>query len=385
MDIILVARDTWGTLWRRRQFLADEFSRSHRVLFVERPHSFTRSLILGQDSPRRRHALRAHPRQVQDNLFVMTPPKPVPDNPPMLARANRAVLSMLLQYAARDLGMRRPVLWLNPEYAVWMPDALSHALVIYDVTDDWTRAASLPPRELRQIQRNDRLMLQRADLVFTVSEDLYDKKSPHNPNTVLMPNGVQPALYDIEHAARPPELQAVHGPVAGYTGTLHTDRLDIGLIEHLSLNGDFTQVFVGPNHLDEQANARLAALPNVLLVPEQPYHKLPAFVFHFDACSIPHAVTDFTHSLDPIKAYEYLAAGKPMVSVDVRGIRPLADFVHIASGPDDYLEKLNTALKGQSKSHPATMKAEARKHSWSARAGQIMEHIQTAIENKQRR
>jgi glycosyltransferase involved in cell wall biosynthesis len=379
-DIILVARDTWSDLWRRRQYLASEFARTGRVLFVEAPFSVPRLLAGSPDMaarPRERlFDAFTPPRRVAENLYVAAPLKPVPDNPPALAAVNRAIQTMQLRRAAASAGLRAPVLWLNPEYAVWMTGALEHGPVVYDVTDGWTHAASLPARELARIRRDDALMLQRADIVFTVSHDLFAKKKPLHPNVVLMPNGVRPGLYDISAAPRPPELQGIDGPIAGYTGSLHTDRIDPDLIEYLSRSGAFTQVFVGPNYLDASTNRRLAALRNVRLIPAQPYHRLPAFVFHFDVCSIPHAVTDFTHSLDPIKAYEYLAAGKPIVCTAVRGMAPLASFAHIMDNYESYGQTISRIIAGHIATDAAALKAESRKHSWSARAKDILGHIE---------
>lgn len=379
-DIILVARDTWGDLWRRRQYLAAEFARTGRVLFVEAPFSAPRLLAGSPDMAARPRSRLfdafTPPRRAAENLYVTAPLKPVPDNPPALAAVNRAVQTAQLRRAAASIGLREPVLWINPEYAVWMIDALEHGPVIYDITDDWTHAASLPARELAQIRRNDALMLQRADIVFTVSPDLFEKKKPLHPNVVLMPNGVRPELYDIDTATRPPELNGISGPIAGYTGSLHTDRLDLDLIEYLSHEENFTQVFVGPNYLDAAANRRIAALRNVHLIPAQPYHRLPAFVFHFDICSIPHAVTDFTHSLDPIKAYEYLAAGKPIVCTAVRGMAPLAAFAHIAGDYKQYAKIISDTLGGRIAADMAALKSEARNHSWPARARDILGRIE---------
>jgi teichuronic acid biosynthesis glycosyltransferase TuaH len=385
MDIILIARDTWGDVWRRRQFLTAEFARAgHRVLFVEAPYSLPRLLAGSADMksrPRNRmwDAFTA-PRCVSENIYVTAPPKPLPNHP--AEAVNRALQAAHLRRAAHTLRMKRPVLWINPESAAWLPGALAHSLAVYDVTDDWTEAASLPSRERAEIRSNDRLMLARADLVFTVSHDLFEKKWPFNPNTVFMPNGVQPEAYDILHAPRPAELDGLQGPIAGYTGTLHTDRLDLDLIEAVARAGDVSQVFVGPNHLDPAAARRLAALPRVRLVPAQPWRRLPEFVFHFDVCSIPHAVTPFTHSLDPIKAYEYLAAGKPIVAVAVRGLEPLRDFIALAADRDDYLRLLRHAVEHGPVRPPEILKQEGRRHAWSARARDILDHIQRTLDEK---
>ena len=197
-----------------------------------------------------------------------------------------------------------------------------------------------------------------------------------------MPNGVDPKLYGISGASRPRELDHITTPIVGYTGSLHDDRLDTGLIEFLARDNRFHQVFVGPDYLKPATRNRLAAHKNITLVPSQPYHRLPAFVCHFDVCSIPHSVNPFTNSLDPIKAYEYLAAGKPIVSVDVDGVRPFFELVEIATGHEDFLAKIIMTLEGRHKSDPASRRLFADRNSWRARSAEIMFHIERTLDEK---
>jgi teichuronic acid biosynthesis glycosyltransferase TuaH len=388
LDIVLIARDTWSDLWRRRQYLANEFARrGNRVLFVEPPFSLPRLLMRSPETtsrPLNRLAGSfAPPVRAKENLYVCAPIKPVPNHPPPLAALNKAIQARHLKRSMASLGMSRPILWINPEYAVWAADEIPHSLVVYDVTDDWTHA-SLSQRELAEIERNDRALLKKADLVFTVSPDLLEKKSFFNIGASYIPNGVDFELYSIDSAPRPPEIAHITGPIAGYTGTLHEDRQDISLIEHLSQRGGFTQVFVGPDFMKPENRRRLAALKNVVLVPAQPYHRLPEFVSNFDVCMIPHRVTPFTNSLDPIKAYEYLASGKPIVSVAVDGIKPLAAFIGIAENHGDFHKKITLALEGRSKSSAAERRTAARLNRWQARAEEILSQVKKAIQEKRR-
>lgn len=388
-DILLVARDTWSGLWRRRQYLADEFSRRGRVLFDEAPFSIPRFLArsqvtLSRPTGRIISGAASAPKEVQPGLFVTAPIKFLPNHPAAFRAVNRAAETAHILRALSALKMERPILWINPEYARWLPDVVPHSLVIYDVTDDWP-LADLSARERAEITADDRAMLERADIVFTVSNDLYKKKAPYNPNTIFMPNGVDADLYGAAIGGpKPPELEGLPGPLVGYTGSLHEDRIDAGLIEYLSANGNFTQVFVGPDYLGAATRRRLRSLPNCVFISAQPHDRLPAFLNAFDVCCIPHVVSPFTNSLDPIKAYEYLASGKPSVSVNVDGVAPLADHIDIASSREEYLKKIRLALEGKGKSDAKSRIFAARQHSWQRRADEIFSHINSALEKKQR-
>ncbi len=95
-------------------------------------------------------------------------------------------------------------------------------------------------------------------------------------------------------------------------GTLHEERVDLELVHELALAQPELQiVMVGPDGLPAAETARLAAVPSVHLLGARPYDEVPAYLQHADVVIVPHRVNPFTESLDPIKAYECLAAGTP--------------------------------------------------------------------------
>ena len=115
-----------------------------------------------------------------------------------------------------------------------------------------------------------------------------------------------------------------------YVGTLHRDRLDVDLCATLAggLRGAATFVLVGPVALDAADQALLTGAGAVLLGARE-HTTIPAYLKNADVLVVPHVVTEFTDSLDPIKVYEYLAAGRPVVSTPVAGFREL-DLGHVS-------------------------------------------------------
>jgi glycosyltransferase involved in cell wall biosynthesis len=94
----------------------------------------------------------------------------------------------------------------------------------------------------------------------------------------------------------------------------------------------------------------------------------------FDVCIVPHRVTPFTESLNPIKLWEYLAAGKPIVSTDVAGFRDYPQFVRIASDAPSFLQAVQAALT-EDPSLPQARRAEAQHHSWNSRLDAVEQVI----------
>ncbi len=211
--------------------------------------------------------------------------------------------------------------------------------IIYDVTDDWL-LAPLAPRQRNRLRADDALLVARSDAVVVCSPDL--ARSRGSSRTVdLIPNGVDVERFRGTHP-RPADLP--EGPVALYVGTLHEERIDLDLLGDLArARPDLQIVLVGPDNLPTAESARLAATPSVHLLGARPYDQVPAYLQHADVVIVPHLVNPFTESLDPIKAYECLAAGRPTVATPVAGFRGLGPPVVIAPR-DSFVEATGAAL-----------------------------------------
>jgi teichuronic acid biosynthesis glycosyltransferase TuaH len=138
---------------------------------------------------------------------------------------------------------------------------------------------------------------------------------------------------DVEHfrRPRPRPLDLPGAPVAVYVGTLHESRLDVDLVVAVARELPAVDVLlVGPDALKPRSRKALGDLDNVSLLGARPYDDVPAYLQHADVIIVPHRVTPFTDSLDPIKAYECIAVGTPTVATPVAGFRELHRFVTLA-------------------------------------------------------
>jgi glycosyltransferase involved in cell wall biosynthesis len=222
--------------------------------------------------------------------------------------------------AADSLGMRHPLLWIND------PGAISRAErsgwpMLYDITDDWL-AADRPASELRRVAANEARLFELAREVVVCSPELARRKGATRPVT-LIPNAVEVAPYRLA-VPRPADLP--DGPVALYLGTVHPDRIDVDLCEATAraLRSMGTLVLVGPNLLAADQVQRLQDA-GVRLLGSRPRDAVIGYLQHADVLVVPHVVTTFTESLDPIKLYEYQAVGRPVVSTPVAGFRDADD------------------------------------------------------------
>ena len=216
--------------------------------------------------------------------------------------------------------MRQPLLWLNDPRAADLARSTGWP-TLYDLTDDWL-AADRPAAELDRIRRGEAWLLSNAAAVVACSQELVRRKSPARNAIDLIPNAVDVAAYRTPRP-RPADLPEV---AAVYVGTLHRDRLDLDVCVATArtLADRGTVVLVGPDALDPADTKRLQAA-GVMVLGARRHDEVVAYLQHADVLLVPHAVTPFTDSLDPIKLYEYAAVGRPVVSTPVAGFRDAAD------------------------------------------------------------
>jgi glycosyltransferase involved in cell wall biosynthesis len=321
-EIVVCSLEAWDDVWRRNQLLTDALVRHWsglRVLFVEPPADVIFELTQG----RRPVGPRLTSSRADGRLHRLRPLKPLPRRLGPLSDQwlNRRVID-----AARRLGLTHPTLWLNDiTYAPLI--SRTGWPTVYDVTDDWLLAPA-SSREIDRLRRLDAIALAQADEVVVCSPALAASRGKDRSVT-LVPNGV-----DTEHFRRPRQRPGdmPAAQTAVYVGTLNEARLDIGLVAELARTlPSLSLVLVGPDALTKASRRALSAESNIYLLGARPYLDVPAYLQHADVVVVPHRLTPFTETLDPIKAYESLAVQTPTVATPVAGFRELAGRVTVAS------------------------------------------------------
>jgi len=357
-DLVVLSLERWDRVWRRNQHLVAGLLLADpalRVLFVEPAADPTHDL-----ASRRRPSFGSGITEVgapaPGRLWTFRPTKWLPRR--LDAQADERLATAVVG-AAESLGMRHPLLWINDPGAVGLAERTGWP-TLYDVTDDWL-AADRPLAERERAAANEERLLAVAREVVVCSPELVRRKGATRP-VVLIPNAVDAEAYR-RPAPRPADLPA--GRVALYLGTAHPDRIDIGLCEATAraLGDDGTLVLVGPNLLGAEATGRLERAGALLLGPRA-REDVIGYLQHADVLVVPHVVTPFTDSLDPIKLYEYQAVGRPVVSTPVAGFRDAGDPRVTIADPHGFPAAVAGALPG---SRPFPHGADGPTSDWSER------------------
>jgi len=319
--LVVCSLEAWDDVWRRNQFLiAGLLDRDPdlEVLFIEPSSDLLNEARLGR-RPRMGAGLRTIPGPWADRLLALQPTKWFPR---VFGPAADRLLRRAAVAAVRRLRWSDPLLWINDPGWAGLVDATGWPTV-YDITDDWLRA-DRGEREHQRLVANEAELMRLASEVVVCSPELERVKGADRVVS-LIPNAVDVQRF---RTPRPRPADLPTGPVAVYAGTLHEDRLDVGLIlataDALERVGHGHIVFVGPNALHPANSARLNDHQRVTLLGSRPHEQVPGYLQHGATLIVPHIVDAFTDSLDPIKLYEYLAVGRPVISTPVAGFRERA-------------------------------------------------------------
>ncbi len=226
--------------------------------------------------------------------------------------------------------------------------------------DDWLDFPNIGAALLKQ----EEVLVAEADLVTVTASLLHKKWSGRNANCVLVRNGVDFSFF-TRHCIPNSLLPEIERPVIGFYGAL-AEWIDYDLLVAIARQRpDWSLVLIGDVFVTDLAGLEL--MPNVHLLGRKPYSDMPLYLYHFDVCLIPFRLYSVTHAVDPVKFYEFISAGKPVVSVPPEEMKCYEEFVYFANGPKEFIEKIGLAL-GERALDLATHRIElARANDWKNR------------------
>lgn len=263
-----------------------------------------------------------------------------PPTVPGIERQGRAY-DQALASAARRRGMRDvAVITASPFAAGYSPFEWA-ASATYYARDDWTQ---LPARRAwwPALTESYARLRSTGRPVVAVSQAILDRIEPTGASAVV-PNGVEPAEWVGPPPADPPWLADIPHPRALYVGTLDS-RLDVpGLLELASRRPDLHVVLLGVVG-DPAAIAPLEGVPNLHVLPPTDRKGLVAAVRNADICLVSHARTALTEAMSPLKIYEYLAGGAPVLSIDLAPVRDIDPRVLLTDTTAEFADRIDEAL-----------------------------------------
>ena len=383
LEIVYFGAVDWGYTWQRSQQLAVRLARHGRLLYVD---------PLGLRAPRwgdwRRLARRV--REAASRPAAAAPSSVTVHRPlaywPFPAsrkahRLNGQLLSRVASAWLRGCETRSPILWAGvPSPAVGEAIARLRvswpsARLVYDCVDDVPAFGGGRP----WVTETEAALASSADLVWAASRALFARLRGFNAAAQVLPNAADTAHFRravAEDLPLPPDLAAVRPPRLAYVGEV-APWVDLELIGDVAdANPQASIVLIGPVHDDARTRA-LARHPHVHVLGRRPYADLPAYLRHMTACLLPFARTPLTEAASPIKLYEYLAAGRAVVSTPLPEVEAHADVVTIA-GRAEFAAAVGRVMASAAAGSPAETQrrlARASEHDWDRRVEVVLDAL----------
>jgi glycosyltransferase involved in cell wall biosynthesis/tRNA A-37 threonylcarbamoyl transferase component Bud32 len=233
--------------------------------------------------------------------------------------------------------------------------------LIYNAMDDLSGFSNISSHMLEP----ETELLEKSDLILATSHLLFEQKVRHNPHCLLLPNGAEFDHFNYEPETIPAEFTGVQKPIIGYYGAIN-DWFDAELIQNLAIaRPQWSFVLIG--RVENADVSVLESLQNVFLLDEKPYEILPAYLHRFDTCIIPFKKIPLTEATNPVKLFEYLSAGKPVVATDLDELRYYQDYVRLASSEQEWLEAIEAALTDHAAAQVHRRLSFARQNTWDVR------------------
>ena len=369
--IVALAPQDWDAQWVNRQQLLSRIGRRHTVLYSTGgwfvwdriTDAWRRTPFFG------RMALSDNVRIDRSPRWLMRWPR--------CPAADRAVMRLQARRWRRWLeaqGHHQLIAHIcHPAYGPYV-DLLKPRHVVYHVYDQY----DLMPGWNSELEEWERRLLRRADLVFCASEMMARALKEKVPRRIeVLPNAADvDAFFEAAQARlEPDDLAAIPHPRIGWTGSLHP-QIDFGLIAALARRRpDWNFVFVGNKVSYSEARAEqqyqeCRQLGNVHILGYKDHREVPPYVVGMDVNMMCYRLSDETwiKANSPLKLYEYLAAGRPVVAANLPSVQHLSDVVRVADGVDDWEASIEEALREGGRGTPDERRAIAAENSWDQRA-----------------
>ena len=324
-----------------------------------------------------RPALRAYRNEgvkPQENITVYALPPVLPFFAKFrwINRLNQKRIARYVTRRMKEHGFENATLWVYSPVTCDCVDRIPHAALIYDCVDRHSAYGGLMDPAL--VDGMEEELAARCDHVFATAEPLAQRLRSVNPNTTFLPNGANYERFAraAEDLPCPPELVDIGGPILGFVGALQP-CIEYGFVSHAAkARPDWTFVFVG----GEKPGADLLdlrELPNVRLLGMRKNEDLPDYLSRFDACLNLFASGDLSKDVSPLKFYEYLATGKPIVSTPQPDqILRYDSLIHIAGTKEAFVSACQAALDDTDPARKQARMDEGKQSSWDSRVAEMV-------------
>jgi len=341
-SIICFSSNDWTDIPSSKFHIMKHVGRSNLVLYVE-TIGLRHPQFLSRDVRRALTKLRKTCRwvkNVENGIFTWSPPAIPYHGLAIVEWLNALILSIMIRRIARRLAMKDPIIWSYMPNAIEIIERIPSSKVIYHCIDDYAEFTDVPKAAFEKMERK---MLERADITIVSAKKLYENKRPYARNIIYIPHGVNLTEFQgyLKETLNIKDIDGIKSPIAGFIGRI-ADWVDLPLIMRCARElPNWNFVLVGPSNVDLKP---YLGIPNVHFLGKKDYKDIPHYIQRFDVCLMPFVCNALVASVNPLKMYEYLALGKPVVTVPMDEVEDFAHLLTIA-GPSNFSKGIEKAYE----------------------------------------
>lgn len=371
--IVAFADVGWSGTWYSRHQILSRLARRFPVVIAAQPVP----IRAAAGELARRRALEPVPA-ISGRLWSYRAPAWLPHvyRPAIVGHALSRLQGLHLRTSVRSLGMRDPIAYVwNPDFADQV-EAFGAPTVVYHCYDKYNAYQGAP---VEVVDAAEGRIVRAAKLVIASSRILAaDLSERFSVESVQLPHGVDFEWFDslATNSPEPADLAAIRGPRIGYIARLD-ERFDTESLSAIArARPDWSLVIIGDaafQHAESRARFEaFAALPNVHALGGRPRESIPAYTKGLDVCLLCYKTENWGRFVQPIKAYEYLAIGKPIVSTRIEAVLDFGGLVRVADSPQGWVEQIGAALEERGPEWQERRRDFARANTWDRRVDELV-------------
>ena len=377
-QIVCLSTSPWYPLPTRKQQVMSRIEDA-QILYFDPPVSILAPLKDPQ-ARKRIFAYRKPAQTVAPNLqvFALPPVLPFFNRYRILNKLNQRRIARFVRKKMAEQQMLEPGLWTYSPTSCDCVDRIPHKALVYDCVDRHSAYGGLMnPAVVDEMELE---LAKKADMVFATAQGLQQRLKQVNETASFIPNGANFERFSqaAEPQKRPEDFPQVDGPIFGFVGAIQ-DCIEYGFIETAAkAKPEWSFVLIGAEKPGVNLS-NLKALSNVYFLGLKPNETLPQYIAQFDACLNLFAANELSKDVSPLKFYEYLATGKPIVSTpQPEQVLQFAPLIHIAHTAQEFVVKCAEAQADDLPERRQARLEQGRSSSWDARVAQMCQRLEEA-------
>ncbi|MAV79615.1 MAG: glycosyl transferase [Flavobacteriaceae bacterium] len=354
-DILIISTADWDNpIQTNKQHISKELANlGHRILYVE--SLGIRKIKIGKRDFKRIIKriinMTLVVKRKDKNIWVISPILFPGATSKLILFINKIILNSNIQVARKILNFKNDCLWTyNPMTSLFI-DTRRFKTSLYHAVDSIEHQPFMPKQLIREEEKK---LAYSVDVIFVTSQSIFKKLEKYNKKIQFFGN-----VCDFDHFSKAPNLsfeeipndiKKIKKPLVGFIGSISEYKLDFKLIRVIAKKLKYVNfVFIGPTEdsLDKNELNNLQEIENIYLLGYRKYNSLPNYCAYFDIAWLPIVHNKYTDSMFPMKFFEYLASGLPVISTSISSLKDYKDYVYLSNNYEEIAKQITLSLNSK--------------------------------------